>query len=450
MPPVSKLVPPSPGSDTRAADGTAVRTGSPDESGRMVPVQDPPMCDHDSPKTDIPDLWPPGSVGSKVHDWESVRRPELLELFSDCVYGRTPTGGRLDGVTVVSRRADALDGRAVRIEADIRLAGPVGSRKASLLLYAPRTEPPAPAFLGLNFQGNHATTPERDVRVSTASAAVDAVHRREPTPRGAEQRRWPMASIVQRGYAIATVWYEELEIDLPGFARSGVRGMFPRSNRRRPDDWGAIGGWAWSLSRILDALAEIPEVDHHSVIAVGHSRLGKTALWAAAQDERFAGVISNESGCGGASLFRHHGVEDIDVITSARPHWFAPAFSQYRGADETLPVDQHQLLALQAPRLTHVGSATRDLGADPVGEFLSTLYASPIFESYGLRGTRTGTDPIPAHPAGCDQLILPPSGTLIGGRLSYHLRDGDHDMLAEDWTHILDSADRQLGRTGRL
>lgn len=413
----------------------------------MVPVHDPLMFHHDSRRTDIPDLWLPGSVGSKVDDWESVRRPELLELFSDRVYGRTPTGGRLDGVTVISRRADALDGCAIRIEADIRLAGPVGSRTASLLIYAPRTETPTPAFLGLNFQGNHATTPEPDVRISTASAAVDTVHRRESTPRGAERRRWPMGSIVQRGYAVATVWYEELEIDLPGFASSGVRGMFPRSNRRRPDDWGAIGGWAWSLSRILDALAAIPEVDHRSVIAVGHSRLGKTALWATAQDQRFVGVISNESGCGGASLFRHRGIEDVAVITDARPHWFAPNFSAYAGADETLPIDQHQLIALQAPRLTHVGSASRDAGADPVGEFLSTLYATPAFELYGQRGTAlpgaTGLRP----PNGTtDQAILPPAGSLVGGRLSYHLRDGDHDMLAEDWEHVLTAADQHLNR----
>ncbi|MBO0813104.1 MAG: acetylxylan esterase [Microlunatus sp.] len=398
----------------------------------------------------VPDLWSSDRGSERSIDlWESSRRPELLRLFADHVYGRTPPGGRLDDLITTSRTDHALNGSAIRIEAELVLAGPSGAKTVSLLIYAPASAAghPAPAFLGLNFQGNQAVSPEPDVRPAATTEAIGAAHGRDPVAPGAESRRWPLDLIIERGYAVATICYEDLEIDLPGYAESGVRGLFPRGSERSASDWGAIGGWAWGLSRALDALTEIDEIDDRRMIAVGHSRLGKTALWAAAQDQRFAGVISNESGCGGASLFRHRGIEDVDVITAARPHWFAPRFADYRGIDEQLPVDQHQLLALQAPRLTHVGSALLDAGADPAGEFLSTLYASPIFELYGHQGTR---------PAGADQAvvdrwsqqhaaILPPPDQTIGGRLSYHLRDGEHDMLAEDWRHLLTVTDQHLG-----
>jgi hypothetical protein len=262
------------------------------------------------------------------------------------------------------------------------------------------------------------------------------------TARGAKARRWPYEQILARGYAVATAYYEEIEIDAPGNAAAGVRGIFAE-DKADPESWGAIGAWAWGLSRLFDALDAFAATA--AVFAVGHSRLGKTALWAAAQDERFAAVISNDSGCGGASLFRHKGVEDIAVITSAQPHWFAPGFADYRNAEETLPVDQHQLLALQAPRPTHVASATRDPGADPYGEYLATLHASPIFERYGLTG------PLPAgtiapgadlEPARALAQPWPAPGHRVGRQLSYHLRDGEHDILAEDWAHFLDFADQ--------
>lgn len=395
----------------------------------------------------LPGFWTSPSEAS-VDTWETSRRPELLEMFATYIYGRTPPGGRLDQLVTVGRAEDALEGAATRIELDLTVTGPVGARTLALLVYAPAhaADKPAPAFVGLNFKGNHTTTADAGVRQPTTLASIAGAHGGSVPERGSQARRWPLLKIINRGYAIATMCYEELEIDLPGFAQRGVRGIFHPDTRQQGDSWGAIGAWAWGLSRVLDALHELPEIDDQRAIAVGHSRLGKTALWAAAQDQRFAGVVSNDSGCGGASLFRHRGIEDVEVITSARPHWFAPRLAYYCGADEQLPIDQHQLLALQAPRLTHVGSASRDDGADPEGEFLSTLLGSSVFELYGHQGTRpTGADLAEfdlARQRGHE--ILPRPGTLVGGRLSYHLRDGDHDMLAEDWDHILEVADRHL------
>ncbi|MFB9964308.1 glucuronyl esterase domain-containing protein [Sinosporangium siamense] len=399
---------------------------------------------------DLPSLWEADGAAPSIARWER-RRERIRESFANAVYGHTPTGGRLDDVTVVSRRADALGGSAIRIEADLILAGPLGVRRASLLVYAPVSDTPVPAFLGLNFWGNHATTTDTDVRRSDAVEAVAKAHGSPPTERGSDTRAWPYPLINGRGYAVATIWYEELEIDLPGYADTGVRGLFGAPSGLGQPAWGAIGAWAWSLSRALDALGAIDEIDQTAVIAVGHSRLGKTALWAAAQDTRFAGVVSNESGCGGASLFRHVGVEDIRVITTARPHWFTPRFAEYRGADHLLPVDQHQLVALVAPRPTHVASATDDPGADPYGEFLSTLHATPIFELYGSAGTA----PTDLAPPGADlatehalRVPYPTPGVRVGERLSYHLREGRHAMVEEDWRHVLDFADQHWTNTG--
>ena len=380
--------------------------------------------DYDDP----PGFWRSSEDTPSVRLWESERRGEIAEQFGSFVYGRTPAGGGL-GDFVQRRRTTAADG-ATRIEATLTMEGPSRTMQASLLLHLPSDAGPArpvPAFLGLNSQGNHATVADSEVGLSRAAGRIAAAHGEQVSPRGAEGRRWPYSLILGRGYAVATLWYEELEVDLPGFAAQGVRGLFGDPDARSADSWGAIGGWAWGLSRALDALAMIPEVASSAVIAVGHSRLGKTALWAAAQDRRFAGVVSNDSGCGGASLFRHRGVEDIAVITSVRPHWFGPNLAAYRNADDRLPVDQHLLLALLAPRPAHVGSASRDPGADPRGEFLSTVHATPMFELYGHRGTvaggstKAGTD-VDARAA--QAVPTPPPGVRWGGTLSYHLREG--------------------------
>ena len=409
----------------------------------MTPAPDP---------HELPGFWPSDAYDRSSSDWEANQRARTLELFKAHVYGRTPPGGELAQVDLRSRREGALGGSATRTESLLTFAGPRGSIAVALLVYVPveaDSRRPVPAFLGLNFQGNHATSTEGDLDVLTPGVGMNSEG--WPVGRGAEARRWPFSTIVQRGYAVATLHYEQLEVDSPGMPTHGVRGLFDDDDAfsgvrgvRNPQAWGSIGAWAWGLSRALDALNTFEEIDGENVFAVGHSRLGKTALWASAQDQRFRGVISNESGCGGASLFRHRGPEDIRVLTSARPQWFAPAFSGYQDADDELPVDQHQLLALQAPRPTHVASATVDPGADPHGEYLSTLHASPMFQLYGLQGTLPAGvtapgDDLPVTDA--LDLPLPPVGVRIGGELSYHLRDGEHDMLAEDWDHFLDFAD---------
>lgn len=392
----------------------------------------------------LPSLWGGSGAERTTARWALERRPELLDLFAKHVYGRTPSGQGVTNVRERSRNETALEGMATRRELSITVSGPLGSKEVSLLLYVPNNTTrvkPAPVFLGLNFKGNHSTTLEPDVEVSQAWVKV-------PAERGDERRRWPMSMIVARGYAVATMHNADLEEDRPGAAAGGVRGLFESGRTpREPDAWGAIGAWAWGLSRVVDVFESLEDINASSVIVHGHSRLGKTALWAAAQDDRFAAAISNDSGCAGASLFRHLRGENVQMITTNFPHWFSRNFNNYQNAEETLPIDQHHLLALLAPRPVHVASARLDAHADPRGEYLCTLHASPIFDLFGQRGTLPGG----MIPAGCDlppamaaRFESPETGVRVGGLLSYHVREGEHDVLVEDWTHFMDFADENV------
>lgn len=374
------------------------------------------------------------------------RRRTLVDDFARLVYGHTPAGGRIGAVNEISRRI-ALDGAATRLELDLPILGPMGTRHTTVLAFVPRQPHPPRSLCWVEFRWKSCD----DFRWRYLHPGVRRTYRigtrKNRAVRGSEAQRWPFRTIIARGYAVATAWYEELETDLPGHAQQGIRGIFDGTSGGSP--WGAIGGWAWGLSCMRRAFTDVVDIAEIPVIAVGHSRLGKTALWASAQDINFAGVISNNSGCCGASLFRHHHGEDIRLITERFPHWFTPGLSVYRDADEQIPVDQHQLLALQAPRFTYVTSASEDDNADPQGEYLSTLYASPAFHQFGLAGTLGSSDVgslVASDPSreevGAFANIAP--NKSIGHGLYYHIRTGGHDMLPEDWGLILDRMDHWL------
>ncbi|MFO1458887.1 MAG: acetylxylan esterase [Verrucomicrobiota bacterium] len=392
------------------------------------------------PQYTLPDplVFESGRAVTNKTSWPWCRE-ELLNQFGAHVYGRTPKGLPRPNAEVVSIDRHALGGIAtrklVRIPLTKKDRGPV----IDLLEYLPNdVRGPVPLFVGYNFDGNHTVTSDPAVPlppgwVRNRPKAGITGNRALETDRASDASAWPVETLLRRGYGFATMYYGDVEPDYDGGWRDGLRGAVSKGGTNHvfaPDEWGAIGAWAWGLSRAMDYLQTDPGVAKSRVAVIGHSRLGKTALWAGAQDERFALVIANESGEGGAALARRWFGETVWRINTSFPHWFCGRFKDYNTNVAALPVDQHEVIALCAPRPVYVGSAEQDRWADPRGEFLGLKGAEPVYALYGLRGTGVAE--------------MPAVNISVGETLGYHIRPGPHALTAADWDFYLNFADRHL------
>ncbi|MFH1719007.1 MAG: acetylxylan esterase [Planctomycetota bacterium] len=386
------------------------------------------------------------SDGTKVGDaqtWLAKRRPEILELFRAQVYGRSPVDRPKDmAFDVFDIERKALGGSATRKQVAVNFTGKKDGPSMDILIYLPNAaKKPIPTFVLLNFGGNHTICADPVIKLSQSwmrpgSGVVD--NRATEESRGAASSSYPVEEILRRGYALATIYYGDIDPDFHDGFKNGVHSAFDRlvDGKRTGDAWGSIGAWAWGLSRAMDYFETDNEIDHKRVAVLGHSRLGKTALWAGARDDRFAIVISNDSGCGGAALSRRRFGETVERINKSFPHWFCENFKKYNGKEDDLLVDQHMLIALVAPRPAYVASADQDLWADPRGEFLSCKNADPVYRLLGLKGL--GVEEMP----GLDQPVRK-------GRIGYHVRSGGHALTAYDWQRYMDFADVHLKSSGR-
>lgn len=381
--------------------------------------------------------------------WNAQRRPEILRLFEQNEFGRTPEAAKaaVMHAKVLERDDHALNGLAVREQIELTFDPAPGvtppaeaARSMRLLLYVPKVQHPSPVVLGLNFLGNQSVVDDPGILTtpvwSKPKGSATLVHELPPeSSRGAGAQQWQVEMLLKHGYGLATIYYGDLEPDFKGAAQYSVRRLFEKSGAAQASDaWGAFGAWAWGLSRAMDYLENDPLVDASHVAVTGHSRLGKAADWAAAQDTRFAALLSTESGHGGQSIQRRALGETVQHLEQSFPYWFCPAYVQWVGHDSEIPVDGNLLMSLVAPRLLYVASAAGDEWSDPKGEFLSAVSASRVYHLLGEKGLAADA-PTPD----VDQAIG------LDGDVAYHDRAGKHDVTSFDWEHYIAFLNRHWG-----
>jgi len=368
-----------------------------------------------------------GDPVETAQQWRQQRRPQVLQLFKGHIYGQLP--GKPPAFRIEHHEAskDAIGGEATRKQLTIHFTDKDNGPRVDVLIYLPNDlEGPAPVFTGLNFDGNHAVRDDPAIRRSHGPSLHN-----DPA-RGSRSGFWDIDKAIDRGYGVMTACYGDIFPDHKNGFKNSVYQLYKDKWNLDPDgdNWSAISAWAWGLRRLMDYAERSEAIDNERVIVMGHSRLGKTSLWAGATDQRFAAVIDNASGCGGSALFRRRFGERIIDIDTNFPHWFCDRFSKYREKESELPVDQHQLVALSAPRPVLINAMTEDGWADPKGMFLSAKHASPVWELLGKPGLAAEAMPDPAEP--------------VLSRLAYHLRPGGHAVTPRDWSVYLDFADRHV------
>ncbi len=344
--------------------------------------------------------------------WEKVRRPQILALFEENIYGQIPKSYSNIKYTVTNEDASAMNGRAKLKEVLIEVFNNNKSVKINLILFVPNNATkPVPAFLLINNRGKENTDPTRAVKSDF----------------------WPAEMVVDSGYAIAAINVSDLAPDDKAKYVNGVLQLYP-ALLTADNGIKAIGAWAWGASRVMNYFETDKDIDAKKVAVVGHSRGGKASLWAAAEDQRFAICVTNCSGNTGAALARRQFGERINRINASFPYWFNNNYKKFNNNENALPVDQHMLIALVAPRPLYAANASKDLWADPAGTYLSLKNAEKVYALYGIKSN------LPANPPGINQPI-------IQSPLAYHNREGEHNLTAYDWNNFIQFANYHFKKT---
>jgi hypothetical protein len=377
-----------------------------------------------------------GTRVTTKEQWFDKRRPELKALFQHYMYGVPLAAPKVES-KVEREDRNYFGGKATKKEVTIAFGPPEVPRIHLLLVVPNARKGPAPVFVGMNFCGNH--TLVKDPAVALPAAWVPAHcpgaknNRATDAGRGTQVDVWALEAVVDRGYAVATFYNGDIDPDRTD-VREGVQPHYYKKGQTGPGphDWGTIAAWAWGISRAVDYLVTDKDLDKSRIAVVGHSRLGKTALLAAALDERIALAIPHQAGCGGTAPSRGKVGESVKQINDRFPHWFTGAFKEFNDRPDRLPFDQNGLVALVAPRPVLFTNAVEDTWANPRGQFEVLQAADPVYRFLGA--------------GGLEAKEMPEVGKLINSTLGYHIRPGKHSMGREDWKVFLDFADKHLGK----
>jgi len=366
--------------------------------------------------------------GQKVRDaktWYKKRRPELLHLFEENIYGRSPDAPKNIHFEVFDVDKHALGGKAIRKQVTVYFSAKKDGPKEDVLIYLPaNAKKPVPLILSLNFSGNHRIINDPGIKLPMVwDRKTQTKSQAKEDTRGSSN--WPVEKLLEHGIGLATIYYCDIEPDFIGGMPYGVRPLFFNPGQTEPasDDWGAIAAWGWGLSRAMDYIETDKNIDARRVAILGQSRLGKTVLWAGARDTRFAMVLAVNSGRSGASLGRRNYGETVKHMNINFPYQFCTNYQKYGGHTDQMPIDQHELLALIAPRLVYLMTAEQDRWSDPKGEFLSAVAAGPVFRLLGKDDLGTNQ--------------MPPLNQPIQHTIAYHYRSGKHELTPYDWDQCI-------------
>jgi len=349
-----------------------------------------------------------GNPVTTKEEWMKIRRPELMELFRSNIYGRVPSTPYHLEYKVINNDPKSMGGAATLKQVEIAIISGGKSLLIHLCLFVPNNVPkPVPAFLLINL-GSKNIDPARKEKGES----------------------WPAEEIVARGYAAAAFNNADLDPDNFDDFKNGIHGILD-NGVRHDDAWGTLAAWAWGASRCMDYLVSDKDIAKDKVAVVGHSRGGKTALWAGAEDQRFAMVVANESGAGGAAIARRRLGETVARLNASFPHWFCTNYKKYSDKEDALPVDTHELLALIAPRALYIDCASEDLWGDPKGCYLALYNSLPVYRLFGIKSELPETVP-------------PLDKQISSGKVAFHIRSGEHNLKLQDWNFFMDFADKVL------
>ncbi len=382
----------------------------------------------------VPDYQLPALLGKtndarlmNANHWMTERRPELMRMMQNEMYGLFPDED-IKVSFIINSDQPALNGIARRKEVTISVSNGSESRDVSMLIYIPsQIHGPAPLFVGLNFYGNHTIHADPGISIHQSWVRNNEEFNirgnlATEESRGVRYYRWPVEEIMEEGFALATIYYGDIDPDFDDNFENGIHGLLDDDVNR--SELSSLSAWAWMLGQTINYFQQDPSIDENKVAVIGHSRLGKAALWAGAMDQRFALIVSNDSGCGGAAISRRQYGETVHIINLAFPHWFSDHFNEYNKRVNQLPFDQHSLLACMAPRPLYVGSASEDQWADPKGEFTAAKEASLVYSLFDKKGLE-GID-------------MPGVNSPVGdGSIRYHMREGKHNITSYDWEQYL-------------